>query len=114
MKSVLSFLAIWGALFCVGACASKGTLNNSTVETVRVDERLYEVRIAPTDIENEYRMLIVRATLVIYPDPEREYTRDWNVARRYMARTCRGQAYKVLEDRLEDKVNLYTRFHCGA
>lgn len=114
MRTVALGIAALTSLTLLTGCAVKGTLDNSSVETVRVEERLYEVRIAPTDIQNEYRMLVVRATLVINPDPEREYARDWYVARRYMSRTCRGQSYKILQDELADKVNLYTRFRCGA
>lgn len=114
MRMTAKGAAVCALLMLLSACAAKGTLNDSTVETVRVEGRLYEVRIAPTDIQNEYRMLIVRATLVIEPDPEREYARNWNVARQFMSRTCHGPSYKILEDRLADKVNLYTRFRCGA
>ncbi|HEY1383750.1 hypothetical protein [Reyranella sp.] len=98
----------------LSACASKGTLDRSSVETVRVEGRLFEVRIAPTEADDEYSMMIVRATLVIEPDPARERERAWNVARPFMERTCKGRPYKVLEDRLVDRVNLYTRFRCGG
>ena len=96
----------------VSACASKGTLDNSSVEVVKVDGRRFEVRIAPTEAPGEYRMMIVRATLVIEPDAELERAR--NVARQFMERTCRGRPYKVLEDRLADQVNYYTRFRCNG
>lgn len=102
------------ALLALAACASKGTLDNSSVEVVKVEGRRFEVRIAPTEAPDEYRMMIVRATLVIEPDAERERERAWNVARPFMARTCKGRPYKVLEDRLVDRVNLYTRFRCGG
>ncbi len=114
MKKTVVVLGALASALWLGACASKGTLDNSSVETVRVEGRLFEVRIAPTNVENEYRMLIMRATLVIEPDPEREYARAQYVARRYFDRTCKGRPYKVLEDRLVDKVNFYARFRCGA
>ncbi len=98
----------------VAACASKGTLDNSNVEVVKVDGRRFEVRIAPTDLANEYRMMIVRATLVIEPNAELERQRARNVARQFMERTCKGRPYKVLEDRLADQVNYYTRFRCSG
>ncbi len=114
MRKMVFGLVVLASALWLAACATKGTLDNSSVENVRVEGRLFEVRIAPTNIENEYRMMIVRATLVIEPDPEREYERARNIANRYFERTCRGRPYKVLEDRLVDKVNFYTRFRCSA
>ncbi len=100
------------AALALGACNDKATLDQSQVELVKVDGRLFEVRIASTDVPNEYRMLVVRATLVIDPDPEAERERGWNVARRFMDRTCKGRPYQTLQDNLVDKVNLQTRFRC--
>ena len=114
MKCVKAACALAVALCVLSACASRGSLDRSSVETVRVEGRLFEVRIAPTEADDEYRMMIVRATLVIEPDPGRERERAWNVARPFMERTCKGRPYKVLEDRLVDRVNLYTRFRCGG
>lgn len=110
--SALLLAALVGAALALGACTSKATLDNSQVETVKVDGRLFEVRIAPTDVADEYRMLIVRATLVINPDPEAEREHGWNVAKQYMDRTCKGQRYQVLDNDLTDYVNLQTHFRC--
>ena len=96
-----------------GCVTTKGTLEKSQVETVRVDTRLYEVRVAPAEVEGEYRLLIVRATIVIAPDPQAESQRLWNVVQPFMQRTCKGP-FVVLENNLADKVNLYIRFRCGA
>jgi hypothetical protein len=95
-----------------GACEPKGTLEGSQVETVRVDGRLYEVRIASTEADGEYQLLIVRGTVVIDPDPDQESQRNWNVVQPFMERTCKGH-FVVLENHLVDKVNLYIRFRCG-
>jgi hypothetical protein len=96
------------------ACATpKGTLDRSQVETVRVDGRLYEVRIAPAEAEGEYRLMLVRGTIVVDPDPQLESQRNWNVVQPFMQRTCKGP-FVVLENNLADKVNLYIRFRCGA
>lgn len=97
----------------LAACNDKGTLERSQVEIIRVEGRRFEVRVAPTAMPDEYRLLVVRATLVIDPDPEAERNRGWNVARQIMDRTCKGRTYKVLEDNLVDNVNLYTRFRCN-
>jgi hypothetical protein len=96
------------------ACHDKGTLEGSRVENVRVDGRRFEVRVAPADAEGEFRMLVVRATIVINPDPEAERSRAENVAKPFMERSCRGQSYKVLEDLLIDNVTLSLRFRCGV
>jgi hypothetical protein len=103
------------ALVALGlvACTPKGTLENSRVEVVRVDGRRYELRIASTEVEGEYRLLIVRATIVINPDPQLESERNWNVVQPFMQRTCKGP-FVVLENHLADNVNLFIRFRCGA
>ncbi len=110
------FKAVSVALFAalmLAACNDKGSLDRSQVEYVKVEGRRYEVRIAPTTVEGEYRMLIVRATLVVNPDPELERSRAMAVAKPFMERTCKEASYKVLEDNLADNVNFYTRFRCG-
>lgn len=102
------------ALLALGACmTTKGTLEGTQAETVRVDTRLYEVRIAPAEAAGQYRLLLVRATIVIDPDPQLESQRLWNVVQPFMQRTCKGP-FVVLENNLADKVNLYIRFRCGA
>ena len=98
----------------LGACGSKGTLENSREELVRVEGRQYEVRVAKTDMADTWRILIVRATLVISPDPELERMRAQNVAKPFMERTCKGRPYSQIMDKLQDDVNYYTVFTCQA
>jgi len=107
------FVATVSAVLTLAACNDKGTLERSQVEIIRVEGRRYEVRLAPTDIPDTYRLMIVRATLVIDPEPDTERSRAWNVARQIMDRTCKGRTYKIFEDNLVDNVNLYTRFRCN-
>ena len=90
----------------------KGTLERSRAETVRVDGRLYEVRVASTGVEGEHQLLIVRGTIVVNPDPDLESQRNWNVVQPFLQRTCKGP-FVVLENQLVDKVNLYIRFRCS-
>ena len=96
------------------ACAPKGTLEGSQVEYMTVEGRRFELRMAPTEIKGEYRVLAVRATIAVNPDPETERNRDWVVAKAVMDRTCKDRSYTVLEHKLVDNVNFYTRFRCGA
>ena len=56
--------------------------------------------------------MVVRATLVINPDPELERERAWAVARDVIQQACKGGRSQVLEDNLVDNVNLFTRFRC--
>jgi len=105
-------LVVLAALIALGACNPKGTLDRSQVEYITVEGRRYEVRVAPTDIKDEYRMLTVRATLVVDPNPEAERNSDWTAAKQVMDRTCRARPYAVLEHRIADNVNFYTRFRC--
>jgi len=100
------------AAFALAACTPKGSLERSQVETVKVEGRLYEVRVAPTEVEGDYRLLVVRGTMVVDPDPELESQRNWNVVQPFMQRTCKGP-FVVLENHLADKVNLYITFRCG-
>jgi hypothetical protein len=102
------------AALVLAACATpKGALDRSQVETVRVDGRLYEVRVAPAEVEGEYWLLVVRGTIAVNPDPQLESQRLWNVVQPFMQRTCKGR-FVVLENNLADKINLYIRFRCGA
>lgn len=102
------------AALAQAACATpKGSLEGSQAETVRVDGKLYEVRIAPAEAAGEYRLLLVRATVVVDPDPKLESERNWNVVQPFMERTCKGR-FVVLDHQLADKVNLYVRFRCGT
>ena len=113
MKSLCQTIcaAVLAALM-LAACYDKGTLEGSRVEYVRVEGRRFEVRVAPADVEGEFRMLVVRATIILNPNPEAERSRAENVAKPFMERSCRGQSYKVLEDLLIDNVTLSLRFRC--
>jgi hypothetical protein len=95
----------------LAACVSKGSLEGSQVQIVRVEGRRYEVRIARAEVEGEYRIMVVRATMVIDPDPQRESARNWNVMQPFMTQTCRGP-FVVLDQNLVDRVNLFVRFRC--
>jgi len=81
----------------VAACHDKGTLEGSRVEYVRVEGRRFEVRVAPADVEGEFRMLVVRATLVINPNAEAERSRAENLAKPFMTRSCGGQPTRCLK-----------------
>jgi hypothetical protein len=102
------------AVLMVAACHDKGTLEGSRVEYVRVEGRRFEVRVAPANVEGEFRLLVVRATIVINPDPEAEHSRAADVAKPFLERTCGGRSYQVLEDQLIDSVTLSLRFRCGV
>jgi len=99
-------------LLALAGCHQKATLEGSRVEVVRVEGRRFEVRVVPTEIPNEYRMLIVRATMVINADPELEMARAQEVAQRQMSQTCRGQPYKEVVSGLEGQVNYRVVFRC--
>ena len=100
-------------VLAVVGCSPKGTLDNSREELVRVEGRQYEVRVARTDMPDTWRLMIVRATIVVDADPELERMRGQNVAKPFMERTCRGGPYQQIMDKLQDEVNYYTLFKCG-
>ncbi len=107
-------LLLVAAAFVHAACSTpKGELEGSQVETVRIDGKLYEVRIAPAEAAGEYRLLLVRGTVVVDPDAKLEGERNWNVVQPFMERTCKGP-FVVQDHRLADSVNLYIRFRCGT
>ncbi len=101
-------------LLAATGCSDMGGLPASRVQTITVDGRRYEARLAPDATADEWRLHVVRATLVIDPDPEREAARGRSVAQKIIAETCKGRRHESLEDRLEDNVNLYVRFRCLA
>ena len=95
----------------LGGCYNKGSLAGSSVQLVTVDARKFEVRVAPTGNPDEYRMLIVRATMVYEPDPERERSRAEEVARRMIPQTCKDRPYEEIIATLSG-VNYRTVFRC--
>ena len=114
MSGRKSAVAAGLATLALAACSPKGTLDNSREAQVRVDGRLYEVRIAKTDIPETWRLMVVRATIGLAVDPELERMRGQNVAKPFMERTCKGRTYQQIMDKLQDDVNYYTLFKCGA
>jgi len=111
------FLAVFStlvAMVVLTGCQEKATLDRTQVEFVTREGRRFEVRLTPADAAGEHRLLVVRATAVINPDPEGEHQRTSAVARQIMDRTCRGGDYQVLEDNLVANVNLQIRFRCQA
>lgn len=110
MKGKLPLLL---AILGLAACNDKATLDHSRVRYITYEGRKFEVRVAPTDVPNEYRLLVVRATLVVNPDPERERARDSAVAWEAIQQVCKGGNPQVLEHNLIDNVNFMTRFRCA-
>lgn len=107
MSILVGFLAL-----SVAGCYDKGSLEGSQAEIVKVEGRLFEVRVTPTETPDEYRMLIVRATLVINPDPELEMARAQEVAERSMKQTCKGKAHREILSGLEGGLNYRSIFQC--
>ena len=100
------------AALSAGSCSQKSSLEGSRVEPVTVDGRKFEVRMTPTGAPDEYRLLIVRETLVVNADPELETARAQEVAQRYMKQTCRGKTPKETFSGLENNVNYRVVFRC--
>jgi hypothetical protein len=107
----LALLALPALLLAAG-CYDKGSLERSQVELVRVEGRQFEVRVTPTETPNEYRMLVIRATLVVDPDPELEMARARDVAGSSMRKTCKGGPYREELSGVERDINYRTVFRC--
>ncbi len=110
----LCIASLLAATLALTACHEKATLDRSQVEMVTMDGRKFEVRVASTDVANEYHIVVVRGSAVINPDPEFEYQRTWKVARQVMDRTCKDRPYQTFDDTLIDDVNLRLRFRCQS
>lgn len=111
---VAAFATIIAASLFLAACSPKASLDDTRAEMVTVDGRKYEVRLGSTGTPNEYRMLIVRATLVINADSENEAERAQNVYPRFIERTCRGRPHQIMSEGLSGGVNYYVLFRCTA
>ena len=111
-KSSGTLAAMCFVLSALPGCYQKGTLEGTQVEQVKVEGRLFEVRIAPTGTQDEYRMLIIRATMVINPDSELEMTRAREVSQRFMERTCKGRPHEEILAGLQGDINYRVLFRC--
>ena len=100
------------AVLVLPGCYQKGSLEGTQVEQVKVEGRLYEVRIGATGTPDEYRMLIIRATMVINPDSELEMIRGREVSKRFMERTCKGRPYEEILAGLQADINYRVLFRC--
>src|SRR5579871_1485535 len=99
-------------LLGLAGCYQMGSLDGTQVETVKVDGRRFDVRIAPTGNQDEWRMLIIRATMVIGPDPELEMQRAQEVAARYEKITCKGRPVEEVLAGLQGDINYRVLFRC--
>lgn len=113
-RIVVALIVTLATSLSLVACAPKASLDDTRAEMVTVDGRKYEVRLGSTGTPNEYRMLIVRATLVINADSENEAERAQNVYPRFIERTCRGRPHQILSEGLSGEVNYYVLFRCQA
>lgn len=114
MRVNVAFATTLAISLSLVACAPKASLDDTQVEMVTVDGRKYEVRLGSTGTPNEYRMLIVRGTLVINADSEAEAERAQNVYPRFIERTCKGRPHEILSEGLSGEVNYYVLFRCKA
>jgi predicted small secreted protein len=100
------------AAFTLAACGDQRTIEGTRAEYATVEGRRIEVRVGATGVPDEYRLLAVRDSIVIDPDPENERRRGREAARRFMELTCKGRPYDVLDERLVEQLNLFVRFKC--
>ena len=103
---------IWlAAAILLGGCYAPATLDGSQVEPMTVEGRKFEIRVASTDVKDQYRLVVGRATMVVNPDYELEGDRARNVARKVMDRTCKGRPYSQEIETMQG-VNYRTVFRC--
>jgi len=103
------------AIVSLAACSEQQrTVQGTSAQYLNVEGKRIMVRVAPTDIQGEYRVLAVRDAMVINPDPASERERAAHAARFYMQQTCQEGGYRVLEEGMLDNINYSARFRCGA
>jgi len=108
MKATILVLAA-GTL--LAGCYQVGSLEGTQREQIRVEGRLFEVRLGRTGKPDEWRMEINRATIVIGPELETEGDRARVVAQRIIERTCKGRPFDQPIDGMRG-INYYTTFTC--
>ena len=108
-----AFLVLLG-LAALPACQPPGTIEGTRAEHITVDGRKFKLNVGPTGEPEEYRLLVVRDTLVIDPDPARESARAQEVAQIAMRNTCKGRTPHVLTEGLERQINYRVLFRCGG
>lgn len=113
-RIVIALAATLAACLSLAACAPKDWIDDTRAEMVTVDGRKYEVRLGSTGTPNEYRLLIVRGTLVINADSELEAGRAQNVYPRFIERTCKGRPHQIVTEGLSQGVNYFVLFRCLA
>lgn len=107
--------AVLPAVFALAACEEQQrTLEGTRAEYTTVEGKRMQVRVQPTGVANEYRLLAVRDAIVIDPDTDNERRRGMMAAKPFMKRTCKGATTEVLEEGLVDNINYFVRFKCVA
>jgi hypothetical protein len=102
------------ALLSLGACHDQQTIEGTSSRFINVDGKRMKVNLSPTGVPNEYQLLTVRDAMVLNPDPQSERARGQQAAQRVMDAVCdtKGKSYQVLDERLVEQLNFYTRFRC--
>ena len=80
--------------------------DGTRAEYTTVEGKRIEVRVQATNVANEYRLIAVRDTIVVNPDPANERRRDMQAAKPFMKRTCKGSTTEILEEGLVDNIIL--------
>ena len=111
MKTILP-LALTDAL--LSGCQQQDSIEGTRAEHITVDGRKLKVNLGPTGTPGEYRLLIVRDTVVINPDPALERQRAEEAARRVIKSTCKDAPPRVINEGISQQINYYVLFRCGA
>ena len=115
MTPMIRICAVLLAALSLAACQEQQLKPDGTrAEYTTVEGKRIEVRVQSTNVANEYRLIAVRDTIVINPDPANERRRDMQAAKPFMKRTCKGSTTEVLEEGLVDNINYFVRFKCVA
>jgi hypothetical protein len=115
MKSICNWARgalLGGLLLSMGGCYHMDSMAGTSVEQITVDARKFNVRVEPTGTPNQYRLLVIRATLVLNPDPDNEAARGEEVAQRIIKRTCKGRPFEELVAGLDADINYRVLFEC--
>ena len=98
----------------LAACMEQQTLDRTQSRFVTVEGRRLRVDLSATGQPQEFDLLVVRDTIVINPDPDRELARAEVASARVMREVCnlRRLSPEVVSARMDQTINYHVRFRC--
>ena len=102
------------AIAALSGCMEQQSLDRTQSRFVTVEGRRLRVDLSATGQPQEFDLLVVRDTIVINPDPDRERARAELASARVMREVCnlRRLTPQVIDARMDQTINYHVRFRC--